>query len=163
MKIEKHKVVSIHYTLKGDNGDVLDTSRREGGQPLYYIQGIGNLIPGLEAALEGKEPGNSLEVSIEPADAYGEVDESLVKQVLRSAFEAAQDLQVGMRFQSQDQQGNMQLFTISEIEGDNITINGNHDLAGQRLHFDVEVMETRDASQEELDHGHVHGPGGHQH
>jgi FKBP-type peptidyl-prolyl cis-trans isomerase SlyD len=159
VKIEKHKVVSIHYTLKGDDGEVIDTSRREGGQPLNYIQGIGNLIPGLEAVLEGKESGNSLEVSIEPTEAYGEFQESLVKQVPRSAFEVAKDLQVGMRFQSQGEQGNMQLFTISKVEEDNITINGNHDLAGQRLHFDVEVMEVRDASQEELDHGH--GPGGH--
>ncbi|MFZ5723278.1 MAG: FKBP-type peptidyl-prolyl cis-trans isomerase [Pseudomonadota bacterium] len=153
-------VVLIHYTLTSDGGEVLDTS--DGREPLAYLHGFGNIIPGLENALAGKRAGDALKVSIEPADAYGVRDDELVQLVPRSAFGGAPDLEVGMQFHAQTPAG-MRVVTIVDIEGDQITLDGNHPLAGERLHFDVKVTEVRAATAEELAHGHVHGPGGHHH
>lgn len=160
MKIENNKVVSINYTLRNDAGEVLDSS--EGREPLVYIHGMGNIITGLESQLLGKSAGDSLKVSIPPSEAYGEYDLSQVVQVSRSQFEGAPDLKVGMRFTATSDQG-YQVVTITNINDDVVTIDGNHPLAGKTLHFDVTVVDVRDASPDELSHGHVHGPGGHHH
>lgn len=160
MQAADNTVVLIHYTLTGDSGEVIDTS--EGREPLAYLQGSGNIIPGLEKALSGKRAGDKLKVSIEPADAYGIREDELVQVVPRSAFGGAADLEVGMQFQAQTPAG-VRVVTIVEVEGDDITLDGNHPLAGERLHFDVVVAEVRAATEEELTHGHVHGPGGHHH
>ena len=161
MLIAQDKVVLIHYTLKNDSGEVLDSS--SGGDPLAYIHGQGNLIAGLEKALEGRQSGDKLNVSVEPSEGYGERDDSLVQQVPRRAFGGAPNVQPGMQFHAQTSQGHTRVVTVTRIQGDMVTVDGNHPLAGENLHFDVEVAEVRDATEEELEHGHVHGPGGHHH
>ncbi|MDH5656210.1 MAG: peptidylprolyl isomerase [Spirochaetia bacterium] len=160
MKIEKDKVVMIDYKLTGEDGSVIDTS--DGREPLAYLHGNGGLIPGLESELEGKAVEDSFSVSIPPEKAYGTRDESLLYVIPRKEFEMSDQLKVGMQFQAQNESG-IQLLTISKIDGDDITVDGNHPLAGETLNFDVTVKEIRDATAEELSHGHVHGPGGHQH
>lgn len=160
MKIDQNKVVSIAYTLKDDEGTILDTS--EGRDPLAYIHGMGNIIPGLESQLAGRSTGDSLKVSIQPADAYGEFDEKQIIQVSRSQFEGVNDLAVGMQFTASGPEGH-QMVTVTKVENDLVTIDGNHPLAGKTLHFDVRVVDVRDATSDELSHGHVHGPGGHHH
>jgi len=160
MKIENQKVVSIHYTLTDDDGAILDSS--DGRDPLAYIHGMGNIIPGLESQLIGKSSGDSFKATIAPADAYGELDASQVIQVSRSQFEGVQDLAVGMQFTASGPQGH-QMVTITKIENDLVTVDGNHPLAGKTLHFDVRVVDVREATADELSHGHVHGPGGHHH
>jgi FKBP-type peptidyl-prolyl cis-trans isomerase SlyD len=160
MQVAKHKVVSINYTLKDDAGAVLDSSA--GGEPLLYIHGIGNLVPGLEQALEGKGTGDSVKVSVTAKDGYGERDPSLVQDVPRRMFEGTSKVEPGMRFHAMGERG-VQVVTVTRVAGDMVTVDANHPLAGQTLHFDVEVMDVRDATREELDHGHVHGPGGHHH
>jgi len=160
MQISKNKVVSIDYTLTGDDGNVIDTS--EGREPLAYIQGVGNIIPGLENALEGKTTGDRLTVKVTPEEGYGARDEGLQQIVNRDQFQGVEDLEVGMQFHAQTNQG-VGVVTITAIEGEDVTVDGNHPLAGQNLNFDVAIVEVRDATSEELEHGHVHGPGGHEH
>ncbi len=160
MQIAKDAVVTIHYTLKNDAGETLDSSA--GGEPLAYLQGNGNLIPGLENALEGKAAGDKLSVKILPGEGYGEHDQALVQQVPRSAFQGIANVEVGMQFQVQSNVG-PRAVTVTQVAGDMVTVDGNHPLAGQNLNFDVEVAEVRAATEEELAHGHVHGPGGHHH
>jgi len=158
MSIQKNKVVSIIYTLTNNAGQVIDSS--EGKDPLQYIHGNGHLIIGLEEALEGKQKGAQLEVAISPEKGYGVRNEEFVRKVSKSQLGQEQELEVGMQFQVKSQDA-VQVFTIAEIEDDQVTLDGNHPLAGVTLNFAVEVMALRDASKEELDHGHVHGPGGH--
>ncbi len=160
MQIAQDSVVSIHYTLTSDAGEVIDSS--SGNDPLVYLQGHGNLIPGLERELAGKQAGDKLSVRIAPADAYGELDDALIQEVPRAAFGGAPEIQVGMQFQAQSNHG-PHTVTITKIVGDAITVDGNHPLAGQHLNFAVEIADVRAATQEELSHGHVHGPGGHHH
>jgi FKBP-type peptidyl-prolyl cis-trans isomerase SlyD len=160
MQIAQDSVVSIHYTLTNDAGEVLDSS--SGGDALVYLQGHGNLIPGLERELDGKKAGDKLTVRIAPVDGYGEQDAGLIQDVPRSAFAGVADIQVGMQFQAQSNHG-PRTVTITKVEGDSITVDGNHPLAGQHLNFAVEITEVRAATEEELSHGHVHGPGGHHH
>lgn len=162
MLIEDHRVVNIHYTLKDAQGEVLDTS--EGRDPLAYIQGIGNLIPGLEAELKGKVKGDKVKAVIAPEAAYGTYDDNLVHLVPLSGFQSAggEELQVGMQVQVDTGQGHA-IALVTSIEGDDVTLDLNHPLAGTELHFDVEVMGVREATAEELDHGHAHGVGGHHH
>jgi FKBP-type peptidyl-prolyl cis-trans isomerase SlyD len=159
MEISKHKVVTMDYTLSDDDGNVIDSSR--GNDPLSYIQGTGNIIPGLEAALEGKTPGENVAVSIAPEDGYGERDESLLQVVPRNLFNV-DDLQVGMFFETQTQAG-AQVVTVVGVTDEEVTVDANHPLAGKTLNFDVDVVDVREASEEELEHGHVHGEGGHEH
>jgi FKBP-type peptidyl-prolyl cis-trans isomerase SlyD len=154
MKIQNDKVVSIDYTLKDDSGEVLDTSQER--EPLAFIFGSGNIIPGLENALEGKEKGEELSVTVEPKEGYGEYDESLMFEVGKEQFQDASQIQEGMQVQAQNSNGQVQIFTIKDIGDEKVTLDANHPLAGQTLHFDVAVSEVRDASDEELDHGHVH-------
>ena len=161
MTIAANKAVSIEYTLTNDDGDVIDSSA--GGAPLVYLQGAGNIIPGLEKALEGKAVGDELEVAVEPEDAYGEYSAELVSTLNRSMFEGVDQLEVGMQVHASVPDGQMQIVTIRDLDGDDVTVDGNHPLAGQRLNFKVKVVAIRDASEEEVAHGHVHGEGGHQH
>jgi len=161
MLIAANKAVSIEYTLTNDAGEVIDSSA--GGAPLVYLQGAGNIIPGLEKALEGKQVGDDLDVAIEPEDAYGEYAAELVSTLSRSMFEGVDELEVGMQFHASAPDGQMQIVTIRDLDGDDVTVDGNHPLAGQRLHFKVKVVDIREASQEEVAHGHVHGEGGHHH
>jgi len=160
MVIAADKVVLIHYTLTNDAGKALDSS--SGGEPLAYLHGQGNLISGLEKALDGKQAGDKLSVRVEPADGYGVRDDSLVQQVPRRQFGGA-NLQPGMQFHAQTSQGHARAVTVKRIVGDMVTVDGNHPLAGEVLNFEVEIAEVRDATPEELEHGHVHGPGGHHH
>ena len=159
MKITDKKVALIHYTLKNAGGEVLDSS--EGHDPLAYLHGAGNIIIGLENALEGKAAGDKLEVSVEAAEAYGEYDESLVQPVPRSQF-GEHEVEVGLQFHADTAIG-PRVVTVTAIDGDDVIIDANHQLAGEDLHFKVEVVEVREATAEELDHGHVHGPEGHEH
>jgi FKBP-type peptidyl-prolyl cis-trans isomerase SlyD len=161
MQIAQDKVVLIHYTLTDDGGKVLDSS--SGGDPLAYLHGQGNIIPGLEKALEGKQAGDKLNVRVEPAEGYGVRDDSLVQQVPRRAFGSVSKVEPGMQFHAQSAQGQMRVVTVTHVKGDMVTVDANHPLAGEVLVFDVEVAEVRDATGEELEHGHVHGPGGHHH
>ena len=160
MKIAHEKVVSIHYTLTNKEGTVLDSS--SGNEPLAYLHGFGNIIPGLENALEGKEKGEKLTVSVEPEQGYGARDEQLVQAVPRSAFKGVEELAPGMQFQAQGPQGS-RLVVVTQVAQDVVTVDANHPLAGQTLQFEVEISEVRDATAEELEHGHVHGPHGHHH
>ncbi len=160
MTVAPDAVVLIHYTLKNDAGEVLDSS--EGAEPLTYLHGRGNLIPGLERELEGKQAGVRLQVAIEPEDGYGEHDEQLVQRIPRTAIDNATDLQEGMQVQAQTDEGTHML-TVTQLDEESITLDGNHPLAGQTLHFEVEIAEIRQATAEELAHGHVHGPDGHHH
>ena len=146
-------VVSIHYTLTGDDGAVIDSSR--GGQPLVYLHGAKNIIPGLEKELVGKTTGAELKVSIAPEEGYGAYSPEAVHVVPRSAFDGVDDIQPGMQFQT-DGPGGVQVIVVSEVNGDDITIDANHPLAGKTLHFDVRVEDVREATAEEIDHGHVH-------
>ncbi|MBS7326663.1 MAG: peptidylprolyl isomerase [Thiopseudomonas sp.] len=161
MQIADNAVVAIDYTLRNDEGEVLDSS--EGAQPLVYLHGAGNIIPGLEQALVGKQAGDELKASIEPEDAYGEYSVELVATLNRSMFEGVDELQVGMQFHASAPDGGMQVVTIRDLDGDQVTVDGNHPLAGQRLNFEVKVVGVRAASDEEVAHGHVHGEGGHHH
>jgi len=158
--ISADKVVTIHYTLKDDAGTVIDSSA--GGEPLAYIQGHGNLVSGLEKALEGKPEGSTVEVSVSPEEGYGKHDAGLIQRVPKRTLQGAGQISKGMQFQARTEDG-MRLFTVTGIIGDMVTLDGNHPLADQTLHFDVEVVEVRGATAEELEHGHVHGPGGHHH
>ncbi|MCF8240868.1 MAG: peptidylprolyl isomerase [Melioribacteraceae bacterium] len=160
MDIQNEKVVSIHYKLTNNEGEVLDTS--EGKDPLNYIQGKQNIIPGLEKALEGKTTGDKINVTVQPAEAYGEYREEMIQQIPRTAFGEIERIEPGMQFQMNTQNGPV-IVTVTKVEEENVTIDANHPLAGKELTFDVEVMEVRDASEEELSHGHVHGPDGHAH
>jgi len=161
MLIGSEKVVLIHYTLTDESGQVLDSS--SGRDPLAYLHGKGNIIPGLEKALEGKQAGDKLNVAVQPAEGYGERDERLVQDVPREAFENVDEVNPGMQFQAQNEQGQARIVTVTKVADDLITIDANHPLAGANLNFDVEVTEVREPTAEELEHGHVHGPGGHNH
>ncbi len=160
MQISDNKVVSIHYTLTNDAGEVIDSS--EGREPLPYLAGAGNIIAGLESALEGKSVGDKLDVRVAPEDGYGERHEQMIQEVPRSAFDGVDDIQVGMHFQAQSDHGPVSV-VVTALTDETVTVDGNHPLAGEHLNFAVEVVDVRDASEEELEHGHVHGPGGHQH
>lgn len=162
MTITKNKVALIHYTLKDESGEVLDSS--EGREPLAFIQGIGNIIEGLEEKLEGKTVGDRIETSISPEKAYGLRSEENVHIVPLSSFQADGDekLVEGMQVRVETNEG-VSLADVAKIDGEEVTLDLNHPLAGETLHFTVEVVDVRDASKEELEHGHAHGPGGHHH
>lgn len=160
MKISKDKVVSIHYTLTDEENKALDSS--SGKEPLVYIQGHQNLIPGLEEALDGKMVGDKLKVSIPPEKGYGLRDDKNMLQVKKDQFENVDEIKLGMEVQTQSEQG-VHVYRVAKVFGDSVILDGNHPLADATLNFDVEVMDLRDANAEELDHGHVHGPDGHHH
>lgn len=157
--IAKDTAVRFNYILKDENGNVIDQSQ---GEPLAYLHGHNNIIPGLEKELEGKSAGDSLTAVIEPADAYGEYQEQAVQQVPRANFQGVDNIQPGMQFQS-EAEGQVMLVTVTDVNDDTVTVDANHPLAGKKLSFDVEIVEVRAATEDELNHGHVHGAGGVQH
>jgi FKBP-type peptidyl-prolyl cis-trans isomerase SlyD len=157
MIIEKGKVVEMHYRLKNEAGDLIDTSEKK--EPMPFLQGYGNIIPGLERALEGKKAGDELSVSVEPKDAYGELKPEAIQEIPMNALAGIEDLKVGMELQSEDEQGNTFIVRVEKIEADSVMINANHPLAGQALHFEVKIESVRAATAEELTHEHVHSTG----
>lgn len=160
MQIAERTVASFHYTLTNDNGAVVDSS--QGREPLTYLHGVGNIVPGLEKAMLGRSIGDAFNVIVAPEEGYGVANDMLIQVVPREAFQGVDDLEVGMQFQAQTGQGGLSV-VIAKIEGDLVTVDGNHPLAGQNLNFAIEITEVREASVEEVLHGHVHGAGGHHH
>lgn len=160
MQIAAHCVARFHYTLTNSQGEVLDKSQE--GQPMAYLHGGGNIIPGLEKELAGKVAGDKLNVTVAPGDGYGDKRPELIQQVPREAFQGIDTIDVGMAFQAQSAQGPMRV-TVTAVEADTITVDGNHPLAGETLNFEVEITEVRAATDEEKTHGHAHGEGGHHH
>ncbi len=160
LMIGKHSVVSIHYTLRDEEGEVMDSS--EGKEPLAYLHGENNLIPGLENELQGKTAGAKFQATIAPGDAYGEVNDEFIQTIDKQMFQGAESIEPGMTFVAQGQGGQQRQVRVVKVEGDDVTIDANHPMAGKTLHFDVEVVEVREATPQELEHGHVHA-GGHDH
>jgi FKBP-type peptidyl-prolyl cis-trans isomerase SlyD len=157
MKIDKNKVVSFDYTLTDSENQVLDSS--EGGAPLAYLHGNGHIVPGLENAMEGRSVGDNFKVSVSPEEGYGLRDDSKVGEAPRSAFEKFPDLQPGMQFQARGPHG-AETVTVIAVGDESVTLDANHPLAGETLNFDVTVRDIREATAQELEHGHAHGPGG---
>lgn len=160
MHIGDQKVVTLHYTLTDNEGKVIDQS--EDGS-FAYLQGAGNIIPGLENALAGKSTGEELSVNVSPEEAYGVRDESMLQQVPKNMFEDTGQIAIGTQFHAQGPNGEMLVVTVIEVQEEHVVVDGNHPLAGVELNFDVKIIEVRDASEEEVEHGHVHGPEGHHH
>jgi FKBP-type peptidyl-prolyl cis-trans isomerase SlyD len=160
MQIESNSVVTLHYTLKDNEGNVIDQS--DDGSFLY-LHGAMNIIPGLENALTGKSAGEEISVSVSPEEGYGVKDPERVQEVPKEMFESSDDIAVGTQFHAQSPDGGAVVVTVTEVKEDVVVIDGNHALAGIDLNFDVKVIDVRAASEEEIAHGHVHGPHGHQH
>ncbi len=160
MKVAKNTVVSIAYTLKNADGDVLDTADAQ--SPLPYLHGHGNLIVGMENALEGRDTGETFSVVIPPEEAYGTFDDDLVWEIDKDQFADVGDFEIGTQLvmEMEDQQI---LVSVVEIRDDVVIVDGNHELADETLYFEITVVDVRDATAEEIDHGHVHGEGGHEH
>ena len=160
MQIAERTVALFNYTLTNAAGDVVDSS--DGREPLAYLHGTGNIVPGLEKEMAGKKAGDKFNVVVQPEEGYGMPNPIMIQVVPAAAFQGVDTLEVGMEFQAQTPQGAMSV-VVTKVENDEVTVDGNHPLAGQTLHFAIEIMEVRDASLEELAHGHVHGAGGHHH
>ena len=158
--IADQKVVSLNYTVKDAEGEIIDSS--ENAKPLVYLHGQHNIIPGLETALVGKAPGDEFDVTVEPENGYGEYNADILQVVPRDAFKGVEEIEKGMVFSAESPNGPVQL-RVANIEGDDITVDPNHPLAGKTLTFSGSVVDVREATEEELAHGHVHGEGGHQH
>ena len=158
MNIAKKNVVSFHFTLKNDQGKVLESST--GSEPLVYLHGTNSIVPGLEEALDGHKMGDKFQVTLAPEKAYGARDERLVQNIPKKEFPNADQLKPGMQFQVKSEAGPM-ILTITGFKGNDVIVDGNPELAGQTLQFDIEVVSVRKATEEELSHGHAHGPGGH--
>lgn len=154
-------VVTLHYRLTLDDGSIADESF--GGEPLVYLHGHGNIVPGLEKQLVGKAAGDKADVTVPPAEGYGNYDPTLDQKVPRSAFPENAELQVGVAFQAQTQDGKPITLWIRALEGDEVTVSPNHPMSGQTLNFHVEIIEVREATPQEKEHGHAHGPEGHDH
>jgi len=155
--IGENSVVSVNYKLTDDDGKVLDSS--DGSKPMVYLHGAGSIIPGLEKALEGKGVGDALKVRIEPAEGYGEVIPDGIKTIEKAAFEGVESVEVGMAFEAQAPDGTTQQIVVKKVEGDAITIDTNHPLAGVALNFDIKILSVREATKEEIEHGHSHEHG----
>ncbi len=160
LTVQDGRVVQFHYVLTGDDGAVID---RSSDQPMTYLHGYGNIVPGLESALLGKQVGAKVRADVTPADAYGELDADAFQSVHRSEFPKNMPIEVGTPVQAQGSDGRVVTLWIHKTEGAQVTLTTNHPLAGQNLHFDVEIVGIREASEEERGHGHAHGPGGHHH
>lgn len=159
MKIADDKAVAIEFTLKDEAGEVLETS--VGKKPLWYLHGLGNLVPGLEKELAGKAAGDVVDVKLEPKDGYGERDDKEIRNVPLRKFKAPR-IQVGGRYQIQLADG-PRVVLVKAVNGDYAQVDGNHPLAGKTLHFNVKIVEVRAATDDEREHGHVHDPGEHGH
>ena len=160
MQLVKDKVAVLNYTLKNKDGEVIDESNDES---FTYLHGARNIIPGLENALEGKQAGDKTSVVIEPKDAYGERDLEHIQRVPLNMFPPEVEIEVGMQFESDSTDGEPVIVTVTAIDAGEVVVDGNHPMAGIQLHFDVELIEVRDATEQELQHGHVHGSHGHHH
>lgn len=152
MEIDNERVASIHYTLTDDAGEVIDQSPAD--TPLTYLHGAGNIVPGLEKALIGKQVGDRVNADVVPEEGYGPHHERLVQTLPRSAFQGIDAVEAGMRFQAKTERGPM-VVTVTRTTPDDVTVDGNHPLAGKTLHFAVEVADIRDATAEEKEEGHV--------
>jgi len=160
MQIAQNAVVAFHYTLTDDEGQVIDSS--QGRAPLTYLHGTGQIVPGLEKQMEGRVAGDAFNADVAPEEGYGVHRPELVQEVPRAAFQGVDDIQPGMQFQGRGPQGEINV-TVTKVEDDKVYVDGNHPLAGKTLHFAIDVSSVREASAEELSHGHVHGEGGHHH
>jgi len=160
MQIAQNSVAAFHYTLTDDHGQVIDSSA--GRDPLTYLHGSGQIVPGLEKQMEGRSAGDKFSAEVPPEEGYGVHHPELMQEVPREAFQGVEDIQPGMQFQGRGPQGEINV-TVTRVENDKVFIDGNHPLAGKTLHFAIEVADVREASAEELAHGHVHGAGGHHH
>lgn len=161
MRIADDCVVTLAYTLRDDAGEELDSATA--ADPFAFVHGRHSVIPGLEKALTGRGAGDTLDLTIAPADAYGEHSPARVQVVPRDRFPADIDIEPGMQFHASDEHGGRMAVRVAEVNEDGVVIDANHPLAGQTLHFAVEVLGVRAATAEELAHGHVHGAGGHHH
>jgi FKBP-type peptidyl-prolyl cis-trans isomerase SlyD len=161
MALQKKKVVTFNYTLKGENGEMLDSTEK--GGPFSFVTGNLQVLPGLEDALSSMIIGSKKNIKLAAADAYGEYDEGAVQKVKRNLFPEEAELEIGSSYFAHSPEGQHLQFIVTEIDNDIITVNFNHPLAGKNLEFDVELIDVRDATAEEISHGHVHGPGGHHH
>lgn len=161
MALMTNKVITINYTLKDKEGNLLDST--DNGGPFSFITGNMQVLPGLEEALVSMIIGSKKNIKLAAADAYGEYDENAIQKVNRSLFPEEAELETGMTYFAHSPEGQHFQFVITKIENDDITVNFNHPLAGKNLEFDVELLDVRDATPEEISHGHVHGPGGHHH
>ena len=161
MNIEDNKVVSFHYTLTDSEGQQLDSSR-DHGQPMSYLQGAGNIIPGLEKAMLGKSAGDAFNVTVPPEEAYGPRNDANVQRIPLKRLGNMEKPRPGQVLGFQTEQGPVQV-TVVKVGRFNIDVDANHPLAGKELTFDVEITEVRDATEEELNHRHAHGPGAHDH
>jgi FKBP-type peptidyl-prolyl cis-trans isomerase SlyD len=159
--IEAGKVVTLHYTLRDSAGNELDSSGSD--EPIQYLHGIGMIVPGLEEGLSGKRQGEKTKVIVKPEDGYGERDPRGIQEVSRDTFPPDAPLEAGLEFEAEGPDGDPILATVVSVAGDKVTIDLNHPLAGLTLYFDVSISEVRDATAEELAHGHPHGAGGHSH
>ena len=157
MQIADQKVITLNYILKDDEGNIIDQAN-DGS--FVYLHGALNIVPGLEKALTGKAVGDAVSVSVAPEEAYGPRDDQRIQEVPRDMFPEDTEIEAGMQFNAQGPDGEQLLVTVAKVESDSITVDGNHPLAGVQLNFDVEIIEIRAATAEELDHGHVHGAGG---
>ena len=155
--IGENSVVSMHYKLTDDDGKILDSS--EASKPLAYLHGAGNIIPGLEKALVGKGEGDSFQVRVEPAEGYGKVNPEGIKVIERSAFQGVDSVEAGMTFEAKAPDGTAQRIVVKKVEGNEVTIDLNHPLAGVPLNFDIQIVSVREATKEELEHGHTHDHG----
>lgn len=160
MQVSENTVVAIEYTLKNDAGDVLDSS--VGHAPLTYLHGHHNIISGLENAMLGKTVGDTFTVTIPPEEAYGLRDDSMTQVVPRHLFQGVDEIVPGMKFHAEAEHG-VNVVTVIDVKGDQVHLDANHELAGETLHFDVVVQAIRAATDEEIEHGHAHGPDGHHH
>ncbi|HXS02934.1 MAG TPA: peptidylprolyl isomerase [Rhodanobacter sp.] len=160
MQITRNSVAAFHYTLTDDQGQVIDSSA--GRDPLAYLHGSGQIVPGLEKQMEGRSAGDKFSAEVAPEEGYGVHHPELMQEVPREAFQGVEDIRPGMQFQGRGPQGEINV-TVTRVENEKVFIDGNHPLAGKTLHFAIEVADVREASAEELQHGHVHGAGGHHH
>jgi FKBP-type peptidyl-prolyl cis-trans isomerase SlyD len=161
LKITDGKIVQFHYTLTNDDGEILDSSKDAG--PLTYLHGASNVVPGLELRMNGHQVGDKFVAIVPPDEGYGEYQQPGPQPVERSAFPADAEISVGITFSVQAGTGEVFNVWVTKVEGDTVHVDANHPLAGVTLHFDVDVVDIRDASEDEIAHGHPHGPGGHQH
>jgi FKBP-type peptidyl-prolyl cis-trans isomerase SlyD len=162
MKIAKHTVAMIEYELTDDSGNTLDSSKGRG--PLGYVHGVGSLLPSLEAELEGKGGGDAFQLHLDPENGYGERDEGRIQDVPKDQMPPGAEIEVGMQLAVQTKDGEEQhVVIVSAVDEATVTLDANHPLAGVPLNFDVKVVDVREATQEEIEHGHPHGPGGHEH
>jgi FKBP-type peptidyl-prolyl cis-trans isomerase SlyD len=159
--IKNGKVVDLSYSLKSSDGKLLDFA--DSKAPFTYLHGAHQIVPGLENALEGLNIGDKKQVTVDPEEGYGTYNPKLKLVVNRTQFPDDMEIEPGMQFEVETEDGEALVFTVEGNEGDKVQVDGNHPLAGQTLHFDVEVLKIRDATSEELEHGHAHGAEGHDH